>query len=94
MKRHKHADLIIAWANGAEIQKLDEDWHTEWFTIETPTWDEHTEYRLAPVKQPDKKAFFTTSGSYSGRNYELADDDLMLIFDGVTGKLKEAVILK
>lgn len=43
--RHKHADLIIAWANGARIQYLDGKF---WCEIDSPNWDESTEYRVRP----------------------------------------------
>ena len=43
----KHKDLIIAWANGAEI----ECWQVNdklWSTIEKPKWDENFNYRIKP----------------------------------------------
>lgn len=39
-KRHKYADIIIAWANGAVIQIY---WSGTngytWIDVENPTWD-------------------------------------------------------
>ena len=54
-KRHVHADLIIAWANGAEIQaKQGDDWRDWVNPITSPTWCPHYEYRVKP-KPPVKK---------------------------------------
>lgn len=45
-KRHKHADLIHAWAEGAEIQKFCGDgWYND---SDTPEWFEDCEYRIKP----------------------------------------------
>mgnify|MGYP006299338035 CR=1 FL=1 len=50
MARHKHADLIIAWAEGAEIEvQISTD---TWILIPNPMWYEYKEYRLKP-KQPE-----------------------------------------
>jgi hypothetical protein len=49
MKPHKHAELIKAWADGAEIQSrnIGENWvKNDW-----PVWAADTEYRIKP-KQP------------------------------------------
>lgn len=47
MSKHIHADLIIAWANGAVIQFY--DWPTQqWVDADRPTWDGHIEYRVKP----------------------------------------------
>lgn len=44
MIKHKHADLIIDWANGAEIQVKDDG---KWVDIE-PSWMKGKEYRIKP----------------------------------------------
>ena len=46
--RHKHADIIIAWAEGAKIEYRSCSSHP-WSTIKTPSWDITSEYR---VKEP------------------------------------------
>ena len=43
-KRHKHADLIHAWAEGAEIQWK---FNNEWIDCD-PEWDDCEEYRIKP----------------------------------------------
>ena len=50
-QRHKHADVIIAWANGAEIECRGQP-SRGWITATNPTWNEEYEYR---VKSPAKK---------------------------------------
>lgn len=50
-KRRPHYDLIIAWANGAEIQCLQMD---TWYDRENPTWGEGAVYRVKPTN-PEKE---------------------------------------
>jgi len=49
--KHKHADTIIAWANGAEIEfrfPLNTGNWSDW-EASTPSWDEEFEYRVKPA---------------------------------------------
>jgi hypothetical protein len=46
-ERHEHADLIIAWANGAKIQFFS-NLTDIWSDTKLPTWDIHTLYRIKP----------------------------------------------
>ncbi len=45
--KHKHADLIIAWANGAEIEGFD-PLANGWYPSTYPSWMEENAYRLKP----------------------------------------------
>ena len=45
MKPHKHAELIKAWADGAEIEFYTEG---KWIKTETPKWDWGLTYRIKP----------------------------------------------
>lgn len=98
-KPHKHAELIKAWADGAQIQFRDkpdcqwEDWTKEF----SPSWREFVGYRIKPEPKPDIVANVLaditshTAPAFcwdSGR-----DSNLKLIFDGETGKLKDAQVL-
>lgn len=49
-KPHLHAEVIIAWANGAEIEYSNAHYPSEWREIEngTPSWSEHFQYRVKP----------------------------------------------
>lgn len=60
MIRHKHADMIHAFAEGFTIQKLDvfccDTTFRRWVDITTaPSWFEDVEYRV----KPEKPAGFT-----------------------------------
>ena len=46
-KPHKHAEVIKAWADGAEIEFLSLSERT-WEKASTPTWKDTTEYRVKP----------------------------------------------
>jgi hypothetical protein len=64
--KHKHAELIKAWADGAHIQRLEKIGMWNDLTIETSIdWEPHAEYRIKPEeKQPVVRwlwAFFTQS---------------------------------
>jgi hypothetical protein len=56
-KPHKHAALIKAWADGAEIQYLN-TYATapHWVDVveNKPEWDDSTEYRIKPEKEYPK----------------------------------------
>jgi len=47
--KHKHAELIKAWADGAVIEYKVHN--GGWVALEHPSWDDHNEYRIKP-KQP------------------------------------------
>ena len=49
--KHKHAELIKAYADGAEIEYKDVDGC--WYLINNPVWHNHFEYRIKP--EPPKK---------------------------------------
>ena len=46
-KPRKHADLIKAWADGAEIQRWAESTKS-WVDAEPPSWNDALEYRIKP----------------------------------------------
>lgn len=46
MARHKHADAIHAWADGAEIQV--KNLNGEWMNTPDPCWTDSVEYRIKP----------------------------------------------
>jgi hypothetical protein len=90
--KHKHADLIHAWADGAQIQLLSLI-YDRWEDIKDPSWSEHYEYRIKPEPKPDIVVFCKTGdyGIYPDVN---AKDNLCLTYDGETGKLKSAEVMK
>lgn len=48
--KHKHCDLIKAWAEGAEIQYFG-ILAQRWITIKNPAWDEDEKYRVKPKEE-------------------------------------------
>ena len=106
MKPQKHAELIKAWADGAEIQKRgligSPTYTPDWEDEENPRWlNDYWEYRIKPEPKPDvvyyyHKHFVDTELKPYGRNVKaLADNDaLKLTFDGETGELKSAEVLR
>ena len=82
MKPHKHAELIKAFADGAEIEY--KVYNGGWVALEHPSWDDHNEYRIKP-KQPVVRwqwAYPTMKG-WSATNYFYDDKEILnAIHDG------------
>lgn len=54
-KPHVHAELIKAWADGAEIQALRSG---KWVDLKDPCWYDSIEYRIKPPKKTPGQVFF------------------------------------
>ena len=94
--KHKHAELIKAWADGATIERL---CNYTWEKDLQPTWWENFEYRIKPEPKPDVQSFLTKTemgwletkyGCFIGTVLE----GFVITRDGETGKLKSAEVLK
>lgn len=109
-KPHKHAELIKAWADGAEIEFFNLD-TAEWFETEAPSWALHMQYRIKPEPKPDlivnaviqfKNSWATPSIRYSwnGDCPERYKHNLKLgnvikfTLDGETNELKRVEVIK
>ena len=89
--KHKHAELIKKWADGAKIQiKYSEN--EDWKDVD-PTWIEHFEYRIKPEEKND----FAVSANVifklglNGDYLEFSKTgkhNIEFVFDGTTQKLK------
>ena len=94
-KPHKHAALIKAWADGAEIEFLPSG-SSVWGPYTSPCWDWDGDYRIKPAQpKPDvvkELCLICPKGNLS--NAALCDPNLKLTFDGDTGKLKAAEVLQ
>lgn len=100
--KHKHAELIKAWADGAIIQyKVGND---RWLYCydNDPSWSNDTEYRIKPEPKPDliKYIGFEDFGSklneFMTNEYSIMcqwENRIKLIFDGETRKLKSAEVI-
>jgi len=98
---HVHAELIKAWADGAEIEAYQGG--GSWKCVSSPEWNMGTTYRIKPEPKPDVVYYgaFDIGDVRSGNRiidscftsmYD-AGDDIKLTFDGETGKLKSAEVL-
>ena len=103
MKPRKHAELIKAWADGAEIERYWTDSKTGnqfWLIDNEPMWEEWEEYRIKPEPKPD---FYKSYLVFTNRIYSEGDllplngwtkPNLQLTFDGETGELKSAEVIR
>ena len=98
--KHIHAELIKAWADGAEIEARYlkasgwSDWRLEdggfiWYDI-------GAEYRIKPEPKEDIRMFVLVKNGYISRMSEtkFSTDNLILIIDGETNELKDAKVIK
>ena len=93
---HKHAELIKAWADGAEIQYR-YNANIPWHDATSPQWWEYDcEYRIKPAPKPDQVVYPHAAQYQRENGYSSAVStrgQLKLTFDGETGKLKSAEVL-
>jgi len=102
MKPHKHAEIIKAWADGAEIEYRTHN-IIEWKQIfKGWSWDSAVvEYRIKPQTKPDMVfygrvllPYFDSLPHISGiGSMQGTLDNLKFTFDGETGKIKSAEVL-
>ena len=101
---HKHADLIKAWADGAEIEVWNIDLE-RWVTTQSPQWFHESAYRIKPEPKPDAiheiKVWVGGNARekvvlhmYNSETHSAHGSNLRLTFDGETGKLKKAEVLE
>jgi hypothetical protein len=90
--KHKHAELIKQWADGAEIEYKDYD--GGWYVINSPAWHDHTEYRikLEPIAIDLVDYLYVRKGTIFF--HKGSDANLRIIFDGESGNLKGAEVIK
>jgi len=95
--KHIHADLIHAWADGAQIQYRKNDrtyYHDYWhdcISTEPMYWSQSYDYRIKPEPKPDVVHEMHMTRFNSTKIY--VDPNLRLTFDGETGKLKKAEVI-
>jgi len=99
---HKHAELIKAWADGAEIE-INITGTDMWVYREDPAWLPESEYRVKPEPKPDVVRYFGIDREESYSSLMLTERQLIhyswnqyikITFDGETGKLKAVEIIK
>lgn len=90
----KHAALIKAWADGAEIQMELSD--GSWMADENPCWTAGCfKFRIKPEPKPDVSRSLCVHLNLMGEIYHirLGEPNVELTFDGETGKLKAAEVV-
>ena len=95
---HKHADLIKAWADGAEIEFRWNGGRDDWKRITAPRWDQDGDYRIKPEPRPDVVDYVRVGSFHRILVCPLewareTNSNLKLTFDGETGKLKAAEVI-
>lgn len=98
---HVHYDLIVAWAKGAKIEFWN-DSKDRWENSSTPQWEVSSLYRIKPEPKPDVVGYccldidsdnkITAMSNFFSKNAE-GCNNLMVVFDGETGKLKDVQVL-
>lgn len=67
---HKHKDVIIAWANGEQIEYRNPLISMEWEPVDFPAWGDKVEYRVKPKEEirhfqvalfKSEQGFYTTT---------------------------------
>jgi len=101
MKPHKHAELIKAWADGAEIEEryIDKDNQDFYDWVEfNGDWSyiDNYEYRIKPEAKPDIVLWASMHPTKSNVYYShhFGGANLKLTWDEKTRKLKSAEVLK
>jgi hypothetical protein len=102
-KPHKHAELIKAWADGSEIEYKffcgGTQW-SDWLPMNDGSWTNSPEYeyRIKPEPKPDVVKTICVRNCASDGVFMCEGfheiPNLKLTFDGETGKLKSAEVLK
>ena len=89
--KHKHADLIHAWADGAQIQGKSA--YVDWKDLRHPTWDGAWQYRIKPEPKPDVVKYLICGlKSWVEVDDQVGHECIKIVVDG-KGKLKSAEVL-
>jgi hypothetical protein len=95
--KHKHADLIKAWADGAIVEEYRPNLN-QWVEPEPyPIWDARFLYRIKTVPKPDVVKYIIADvedDEYIVTDEQSECDNVKLTWDGETGSLKSAEVIK
>lgn len=93
--KHKHAELIKAWADGAEVETWDCGY---WYLNKNPDWsDSRYEHRIKSDPKPDVIEETHIVYEFECNDWTLhptKKPNIRFCFDGKTGKPKLAEVLK
>jgi hypothetical protein len=95
--KHKHYDVIVAWAEGKKIQiKANEKWF-DLNNYASASFCNYAEYRIKPEINPDVVKYLAYSYPKDGIWFEsekpFCHDCIKIVFDGETGILKSAEVI-
>ncbi len=95
-KPHKHAELIKAWADGAEIEYFNGYQWEKWSVNASPSWYENNEYRIKQEPKPDITQCRRIGLDRDNYMFFSCTDNanVRFIFDGETRKLKKAEVIE
>ena len=92
--KHKHCELIKAWADGAQIECYVEDLDV-WFFNECPSLKPELKYRIRLEPNPDIVRYFYLHSEHSFANTTTVHNtNVKVVFDGESCKLKSAEVIK
>ena len=74
-KPHKHAELIKAWADGAEIEAYLGS--GLWDSVHSPLWDIGTTYRIKPQPKPDVTQFCNLKLTFDSETGEIKSAEVL-----------------
>jgi hypothetical protein len=100
MKPHKYAVLIKAWADGAKIEQRNYDdygGYFDWFFTDNPIWNScDSQFRIKPEPTPDfvRNFYINHLGMIPVMDIHSQTYNLKLTWDGETGELKDAKVIK
>ena len=92
IKKHKHFDLIVAWAAGAEIQYFDEKTWSWIDCVGSPVWNTNVQYQIKTNHKQDIITYRYIG--YTNTLTDTIDPNVKLVFDGSTKELIEIELLK
>jgi hypothetical protein len=74
-KPHVHAEVIKAWADGAEVQHWSES-REEWLDNTAPAWYPTVKYRIKPQPKPEPVTWYQVVYLYKHEDRPCATSDL------------------
>lgn len=66
--KHKHADVIKAWADGAVIEAYNPEYQ-KWIETSNPGWFPDIEYRIKPDEEPRLRSMYVYNNPTDGRTW-------------------------
>lgn len=92
--KHKHAEVIKAWADGAIIEEYRPNLDQWVEPMPYPIWDSRFSYRIKPESKPDVVEYYYADSLNRLHLVREHEAELKVTFDGETNKLKDAEVIK